>query len=699
MSKNLYIATTEARSGKSAVALGVMELLLKNIRKVGFFRPIIDVEKGQADRDNDITLICNHFNLPIPYEDTYAYTLPEAQALIHYGRMPDLIDGILDKYEEVSRKYDFVLCEGSDFEGITSVLEFDINAVIASNLNCPVLLVANGNRDNLDTVVRSAQMAVEAFEEKGCQVLATIVNRVGTSDSAGLVKRLRDAVRKPNLLVFTIPDDDSLRNPLMSEVVQCLNAEVLYGQNLLGRQVQSYNIAASRVVKFIADLQDGSLAITPGDRVDILLTILLAVASRAYPSMAGVVLTDGIRPEPPVDRLIRGLDAIVPILCVKEDTYATARKLSNIHPRISAGFTRKIASALNIFEKHIDAETLFKHLKAAKSSHTTPKMFEYALVQRAKEDRQHIVLPEGNEERILRAAEALLHRNVVDVTLLGDEKEIRELIAKLGLHLDGAQVVNPARSPNLEDYARTYFELRKHKGMTMESALETMVDVSFFGTMMVHKGHADGMVSGAVHTTQHTIRPALQFVRTKPGVSIVSSVFFMCLKDRVLVYGDCAVNPNPTAEELADIAIASARTAKVFGIEPLVAMLSYSTGSSGQGEEVEKVRKATKIAKEKAPDLKIEGPMQYDAAVDIEVAKTKKIESDVAGRATVFIFPDLNTGNNTYKAVQRSAGAVAIGPVLQGLNKPVNDLSRGCTIPDILNTVAITAIQAQAEKK
>ena len=329
------------------------------------------------------------------------------------------------------------------------------------------------------------------------------------------------------------------------------------------------------------------------------------------------------------------------------------------------------------------------------STRVTPIMFEYELIQRAKADQQHIVLPEGKEERILRAAEILVLRGVAKLTLLGDEDTIRQKIQSLGLHLDEINIINPLQSPLRKQYAECYFKLRQHKGVTYEMAFDTLADSSYFGTMMVHLENADGMVSGAIHTTQHTIRPAFQIIKTKPGTSIVSSVFFMCLEDRVLVYGDCAINPEPNAQQLADIAASSAETATLFHITPRIAMLSYSTGESGQGQAVNKVREAVQLSKEQWPDLKLEGPIQYDAAIDAGVAKTKLPDSEVAGLANVFIFPDLNTGNNTYKAVQRTSGAVAIGPVLQGLNKPVNDLSRGCTVTDIVNTVAITAVQAQ----
>jgi phosphate acetyltransferase len=324
----------------------------------------------------------------------------------------------------------------------------------------------------------------------------------------------------------------------------------------------------------------------------------------------------------------------------------------------------------------------------------TPIMFEYELIERAKAHPRRIVLPEGEDDRVLRAADILLRRRVVDLTILGDERETRARGAALGLDLAGAEIVDPAGASVRDEYAHVYYELRKHKGITEELARDVVGDPSYFATMLVHRGAADGMVSGAAHTTGDTIRPAFEIIKVSPGSALVSSVFFMCLTDRVLVYGDCAVNPQPDSEGLAEIAISSAETARSFGIDPYVAMLSYSTGTSARGERVDTVRRATEIARERRPDLKIDGPIQYDAAVDASVARAKLPESDVAGRATVFIFPDLDTGNVAYKAVQRSSGAVAVGPVLQGLRKPVNDLSRGCSVTDIITTVAITAIQA-----
>ena len=325
----------------------------------------------------------------------------------------------------------------------------------------------------------------------------------------------------------------------------------------------------------------------------------------------------------------------------------------------------------------------------------TPLAFQADLIERARADRKRIVLPEPDDDRVLRAADAILRRGIADLVLLGDETTVRARATELGLDIAAARVVATDDPELLEKYAEEFARLRAKKGVTLEQAREKVTDVSYFGTMMVHMGDADGMVSGAAHTTAHTIVPSFQIIKTAPGVSVVSSIFLMAMKDRVWAFGDCAVNPNPTAEQLADIAVTSARTAAQFGVTPRVAMLSYSTGTSGSGPDVDVVVEATRLAREKAPELAIEGPIQFDAAVDEAVASKKLPGSEVAGKATVFIFPELEAGNIGYKAVQRSSGALAVGPILQGLNKPVNDLSRGALVEDIVNTVALTAVQAQ----
>ena len=702
MARNLFITATEARSGKSAISLGVMELLLRNIGRVGFFRPLINVDSGGDKKDNDINLMASYFNLSTPYENMYAYTTTQADSLLALGRHEELLEGVLNKYNETAKHHDFVLCEGVEFEGSTASFEFDINVELSNNLGCPVLLVANAFNKSVDEIVRSINVYNESLLSKGCDVVATIVNRIDPGEKGNIIARLRSKGLNSDKLIYAIPDEKSLGNPTVGEIAAIMNAKVLYGGDQLNRHVYSFTVAAMQLHNLLERIEYGTLIITPGDRSDVIVACLSAASSTSIPNISGIMLTGDLRPEAPICKLIEGFTSVVPILSVKENTFPAAIEVDNIHSVICPEDQRKITRVLEVFETNIDVEELGEKIVHMQTSIITPKMFEYGLLQKAGTHTQHIVLPEGEEERILRAAEILSRRDVVMLTLLGDEQNIRKKIARLGLRLDGLAIIDPGKSDFIDEYVQAYYELRRHRGTTMDNARDSMIDVNFFGTMMTHKGHADGMVSGAVHTTGDTIRPAFQIVKTRKGFSIVSSVFFMCLKDRVLVYGDCAVNPDPDANQLAEIAIGSAQTAQTFGIEPIVAMLSYSTGESCRGEDVEKVRKATEIAremsKESGMELKLEGPIQYDAAVDPRVAKTKMPGSQVAGRATVFIFPDLNTGNNTYKAVQRSSGALAIGPVLQGLNKPVNDLSRGCTIPDIVNTVAITAIQAQAEK-
>jgi len=390
-----------------------------------------------------------------------------------------------------------------------------------------------------------------------------------------------------------------------------------------------------------------------------------------------------------------GVQQDLPVLVTPGGTFETASNLAAVRGRLTAGSRTKLETALRVFHESVDTEALLTAIDVAESNVVTPLMFQYRVIERARADRRHVVLPEGDDERILRATAILLRLGVADLTLLGDDAAIRAKASLIGIDITGATVLSPYDPELVGVFSKEYTKIRAHKGMTEELAADIVCDVSYFGTMMVHMGMADGMVSGAVHTTAHTIRPSFEIIKTAPGTKIVSSVFLMCLSDQVLVYGDCAVNPDPTAQQLADIAISSASTATQFGIDPRVAMLSYSTGTSGTGADVDKVRAATDLVHELRPDLLAEGPIQYDAAVDPLVAATKLPNSRVAGRATVLIFPDLNTGNNTYKAVQRSANAVAIGPVLQGLNKPVNDLSRGALVADIVNTVAITAVQAQ----
>tara|TARA_R110000868_G_scaffold96292_2_gene264906 strand:+ start:664 stop:2757 length:2094 start_codon:yes stop_codon:yes gene_type:complete len=695
VSKAIYIVTTEPNSGKSIVSLGLMQLLLGKTAKVGYFRPIIDdVANGKID--NHIDTVLSYFNVDMKPEEAYAYTRSQVVQLKNQDKDDEIVGHIIHKYKTIENRFDFVLVEGTDFSGEGAIIEWDINVLIAKNLGIPAVILASGKGKTLDELLGNLYMAYDSFMEKGVEVLLIIANKVQPENldivSNGLKEKLPN-----NVLVGTIPTNSILGSPTVKEIAQELDAKILFGKDYMNNQVAGFSVGAMQLRNYITHLKEDSLVITPGDRADIILGALQANISTNYPKLSGIVLTGGLLPEESITKLIEGLSDIIPILSVAGGTFSVTNRIGTIRPRIYADNKEKIVTSIQEFEKHIPTKELAERLITFKAKGITPRMFQYNLLQKAKSTKKHIVLPEGLDERILLATKKLIDADAVSITLLGNKEQIKAKIMELDIDLDidSITIIDPTTSDQFIEYATTLFELRKHKNVNLAMAKDLMEDVSYYGTMMVYKGHADGMVSGAVHTTQHTIRPALQFIKTRPDVSIVSSIFFMCLPNRVTVFGDCAINPNPTAEQLSEIAISSAATSAAFGIEPKIAMLSYSSGASGVGEDVDRVRKATEIIKEKRPDLKVEGPIQYDAAVDAKVGLSKLPDSEVAGQASVFIFPDLNTGNNTYKAVQRETGALAIGPMLQGLNKPVNDLSRGCTVDDIFNTVIITAIQAQ----
>jgi phosphate acetyltransferase len=695
MSKAIYIATSDQNSGKSIVTLGLMSILIGKTAKVGYFRPIVE-DFVDGELDNHIETVLSHFNLDIKFEEAYAITKSKLIKKKNKGKIGEVLDLIIEKYKKLEERFDFVLVEGTSFTGEGTSIELDTNVLIAKNLGIPTIIIGSGVGKTLDELVDSLYLVYDSFKVKEVEVLSVFANKVQPENIELVTKGLQKSL-PANVLVNTIPLISSLNNPTMQEIVNELDAKVMFGENYLNNEIGHFSVGAMQLHNYLVHLHDNALVITPGDRSDIILGALQANESVNYPTISGIILTGNIIPEQSILKLIEGLSSIVPIIAVDGGTYNVTNKIGSIKSKIYANNTHKIETSINTFEKYVEIEALSERLITFEAEGMTPKMFQYNMVKRAKQHRKHIVLPEGNDERILIAASRLLAMDVVDISIIGDKKQIENKITELGIAFDFSKIniINPKESDLYEDYANTYYELRKAKNVSITMARDLMEDVSYFGTMMVYKGHADGMVSGAAHTTQHTILPALQFIKTKPNSSVVSSVFFMCLEDRVSVFGDCAINPNPTAEQLAEIAISSADSSSAFGIEPKIAMLSYSSGTSGKGDEVEKVRTATEIVKQKRPDLKIEGPIQYDAAVDRAVGKSKMPDSEVAGQASVLIFPDLNTGNNTYKAVQRETGALAIGPMLQGLNKPVNDLSRGCTVDDIINTVVITAIQAQ----
>ncbi|VAW45612.1 BioD-like N-terminal domain / Phosphate acetyltransferase, partial [hydrothermal vent metagenome] len=698
MIKSIFISSAEPYSGKSLITLGVYETILRKTPKVAFFKPIIrDKIKGQQDKN--IELICSRYNLTQSYEESFVYYRKDAQKLLGKGHIDEFVETILQKYKALEETNDFVIVEGTDYIGEGSYFEFDINALVAKNLGLPVLIIGQGLGRSLDEILNPLTMAIETFHHQDTKILGVIINRVLVNRKKELLKAMKKELPPISGFHSVVPVDPILSSPTMREVAAQLNAHVLFGEDQLDNLASSFQSVAMQLNNYLKMMKDGSVAITPGDRIDILMGALQANSSQNFPSISGMVLTGGFDPPKEVFKLLEGLPNLFPILSVKDYTFQTSVNAGNISSSITNTSDRKINIALELFDKHVDLKAFEERVVSTQAAGMTPKMFIYQLQKLAASNRKRIVLPEGSDDRVLKAVEILQKKDVVDMIVLGQEEEIKNKAKTLGLVIDfnKTPIIDPDNTDKSKGYAKELFELRKAKGVSLEMATDLMHDVSYFGTMMVHKGEANGMVSGAAHTTQHTIRPALQFIKTKPGYKVVSSVFFMLLDDRVVAYGDCAVNPNPTAEELAEIAISSAETTQKFGIEPKVALLSYSSGDSGKGEEVEKVRSATKLFKEKAPQFKVEGPIQYDAAVDMTVGLKKLPNSEVAGQASVLVFPDLNTGNNTYKAVQRETGAIAIGPVLQGLNKPVNDLSRGCLVEDIVNTVIITAIQAQDE--
>ncbi|MET8799308.1 phosphate acetyltransferase [Nocardia sp. NPDC004568] len=683
---SVYIASPEGDTGKSTVALGVLQMLCATTARVGVFRPIT---RSATDPDYILELLLEHSTADIEYQQAVGVGYEQVHA------DPDAaISEIVMRYHEVAAVCDAVVIVGSDYTDVASPSELRFNARIAVNLGAPVLLVVRGAQRSAAEVEQLVELCTAELKSEHAQLVAVVANRCAPGELAAV----RDALVPFGVPSWSLPEVPLLIAPTMAELCEALDGEMYSGDpELLDREALGVMVGGMTAEHILERLFDGAVVIAPGDRSDVLLSVVNAHEAESFPSLAGIIMNGGLLPHPSVARLITGLKPRLPILTTDLGTYETAGVAHRTRGRMSAHNPRKVDTALALMETHVDAADFLRRLEVPLTSVVTPQMFEYQLIERARADRKTIVLPEGDDDRVLRAAGRVLQRKIADLIILGDETTIRARAAELGVDIAGAQVLDPRTSEHLDDFAREYTELRKHKGMTLERARETIADISYFGTMMVHRGIADGMVSGAAHTTAHTIRPSFEIIKTVPGVSTVSSVFLMCLADRVLAYGDCAVVPDPTSEQLADIAVSSAATATRFGIEARVAMLSYSTGESGSGADVDKVRVATGLVRERAPELPVEGPIQYDAAIEPTVADAKLPGSEVAGRATVFVFPDLNTGNNTYKAVQRSAGAVAIGPVLQGLRKPVNDLSRGALVTDIVNTVAITAIQAQQQ--
>ena len=687
--KSLFISAQEINAGVLFITMGMMEILKRNIHRVAFFRPIIYSKKI---RDGDIDFMLTRYNLDIDYNDCYGFDIEYVEHMISSNKTKQLINELMYKFKKLENNYDFVLCEGIRRSFLSANITFDINIKIAQNFGSPYVNVINAKSNSAEEVYESILIENETLSSQGCTHFATFVNRLTEKKYIKLEKKLHNYDQKTYLL----QEIEEFSLTCIEDIIESMDAVPIILSDLdHTRNIRSFKVAALSLDNFLNHIEEDDLIIVPADRSEIILGLFGSLYSKSYPNISAIIFPFSMQAHPNIQKLLLGLESFnIPILSVSYDTYTTARRLSKIHSRIRVNSHRKIALSLGLFNSSVNIQDIENKIASSQSNIMTPLMFEYKLFDAASSNKKTIVLPESTDERILRAAEIILHRKVANIILIGNEDDIKEHYLRLGLDLGEATIIDNNTSPLREKFVQTFYEMRKHKGLTYVAADDAMLHVNYFGTMMVQLGFADGMVSGAIHSTGDTIRPALQIIKTKPGILVVSSVFFMCLETKVLVYGDCAINQDPDSKTLADIAIASAKTAKAFGIEPKVAMLSYSTGDSGSGADVDKVREATNIVKKIEPDLLIEGPIQYDAAVTKSVAKTKLPNSKVAGEASVLIFPDLNTGNNTYKAVQRSSGAIAIGPILQGLNKPVNDLSRGCLVADIVNTIAITAIQA-----
>lgn len=680
MARTLFVASPEPRTGKPMVTVGLASFFIEKGMTVGLLRPIV------RDRSTDAML--NIFNGEVSISG------PAVGALTYdeYVADPDsALETIVRAHRELAKDVDVVLVSGSDFEGVVGFEEFEFNCRVSANLGAHMTIVLSGLDRTPEEVMDAGRFAVATARQEIATVAGVVITRVPEESTDDYRRGVED------IPTYVVAEDPLLTAPRVVDIMDSTSAELVNGDDeSLLREAESVLVCGMNSTHVLERLKDDQIVIAAADRPELLMTVAAAHAVDGPPSIAGLILNGGFELSAQVMSLVAKLVPSLPIMTVETGTFETADRVSRTRGPVQLQTTRKLERAIELVHESIDPAAMEAILEAPVTSNVTPLMFQTNLVERAASKRMRIVLPEPDDDRILKATDTIVRRGVADVILVGEEDAVRARAKEIGVDLGDTRIVS-VNDPELsEKYATEFARLREKKGVTLEKAREVVKDVSYFGTMMVHMGDADGMVSGAAHTTAHTIVPSFQTIRTKPGTSIVSSSFLMLMKDRVYVFGDCAVNLDPNPEQLADIAISSAETAAQFGVEPRVAMISYSTGTSGSGPSVDKVREATKIAQEKAPELAIDGPLQFDASIDPVVAAKKLPDSSVAGKATVFIFPDLNTGNTAYKAVQRSSGAVAVGPILQGLNKPVNDLSRGALVEDIINTVAITAVQAQS---
>ncbi len=693
MKHAFFLAPSGTGVGLTTVSLGLVNALDSHGVRVAFFKPISQLTDSTSGLDRSTHFIRATTTLqpadPIP--------VTTANKMISEGRLDELLGQVIAAFEESTAASDFVVIEGLRATLGDAQLG-NLNHELVKTLNAEVILVASGADKSTNQLDDEVEYSANAFG--GVQkLLGAIVNHDPISDHATLpapVDRIRSEsrlVRRGKLqCIGVIPQNDILTYPRTVDIQRHLRAEILNAGEMEQRRVKQNYLVSRTVPNSLFTLVPGAILVTGADRNDVIFAVALAALSKV--PIAGLILTGDIPIDERVIEFCRpALATGLPLLRVRTRSYETATQLSQLSSAVPADDIERIRAAVEHVAQSLDAEWLIRQSKKEIGFRLSPAAFLHQLTEKARAADKRIVLPEGSEPRTVKAAFICGRRGIARCMLLGKPSEVQAVAKSQDLELpDSVEIVDPdiIRSK----YVNALFEARKSKGLSIEMAASQLEDNVVLGTMMLALGEVDGLVSGAVHSTANTIRPAFQVIKTQLNARAVSSIFFMCLPEQVLVYGDCAIIPDPDVETLADIAIQSADSAKTFGIPPCVAMISYSTGESGSGVDVDKVRAATKLAQLKRPDLLIDGPLQYDAAFMPDVAKIKAPDSPVAGRATVFIFPDLNTGNTTYKAVQRSANVLSIGPMLQGLRRPVNDLSRGALVDDIVYTVALTAIQA-----
>jgi phosphate acetyltransferase len=692
MKHTFFLAPAGINVGLTTIALGLVSALDRHGVRVAFFKPIAQRREGDSGPERSTHFIRATTNLrtadPIP--------LAKATKTIAEQGLDALMGDVIAAYHESTGSADVVVVEGllpaagDHYLGLVS-------QELVKTLNAQVILVAS--RANRTTAQIDNQIEYDAKLFGGVdKILGVIVNRhlAGENESSqSLIERYRSESRllqRGLHLIGVVPQNPELTYCRTIDVQKYLNAEILSKGDIEKRRVKSTQLLARTVPNLLHTLVPGAILLTPADRSDVIIAVAMAALSQT--PIAGLFLVgDTVLDERIIKFCQAAFETGLPLLRVDTNSYDTSTQLHQLSSEVPIDDLERIQGAIDHAAQRMDVEWLISQSRKELEFRLSPAAFLHQLSERARKANKRIVLPEGAEPRTVHAASICCRRGIARCVLLGDPIEIEAAAKKQDLDLpENLEILDPALIR--PKYVEPLFEARKHKGLSVEMAASQLEDNVVLGTMMLALSHVDGLVSGAVHSTANTIRPALQIIKTKKDAKAVSSIFFMCLPEQVLVYGDCAVIPDPDAETLADIAVQSADSAAAFGIRPKVAMISYSTGESGSGADVEKVRAATKLAHAKRPDLLIDGPLQYDAAFMPEVAKSKAPNSPVAGRATVFIFPDLNTGNTTYKAVQRSANVVSIGPMLQGLKRPVNDLSRGALVDDIVYTIALTAVQA-----